>query len=474
MSAQVSATPAWRRVAARTLVVIASLLAFLAIFAIWLNRQALNTDNWTRTSSELLQRPVIRDQMATRLSDQLFSSVDVEEELRNALPARADALAAPAANALRTQVEKVARKALARPDVQALWADANRSAHEELLAVLHGGGSTVSTDQGQVVLDVRQLLAELQREVGVGGRLRKALPPSATRITVLESGQLRIAQNVVEAMRPLAIALLLASLVLVAIAIAIAPGWRRRGVRAYGIGFLAAGAAALLVRSVAGGAFVTSLASTAAARPAVDEVWVIATELLVNVAVATMAYGAVMVIGAWLAGPTRLATGTRRILAPYLREPWIAYSTLAVIVAAVVWWAPTPAWRNAVMVLILAALLAAGVEALRRQIIREFPTATREDAKRRHQERWAALVAAGRRGGGTVRASASRASQSASAALSGAREATVTRFAGPEDQRLGQLERLARLQEAGLLDDEELRAEKERILRADPDRLAAR
>lgn len=471
MPAQDSPTPAWRRVVARTLVVIAALLAFLAIFAIWLNRQALNTDNWTRTSSELLQKPVIRDQVATRLTDELFASVDIAQALRNVLPARADALAAPAANALRTQADKVAHNALARPDVQAAWQDANRAAHAELLAVLRGGGSTVSTDQGKVVLDTSRLLAQLQAEVGIGGRLRKVLPASATHITLFESKQLHTAQNVVKFLRPLAIGLILGSLVLAGIAIAIAPGWRRRGVRAYGIGFLVAGAAALLVRSVAGGAFVTSMASTAAAKPAVEEVWVIATALLVSVAVATIAYGVVMVSGAWLAGPTRLATATRRAVAPYLREPWMAYSALAVVVAAVVWWAPTPAWRNAIMVCILAALLAIGVEALRRQVIREFPTATREEAKRRHHERWASFVAASRRGGETVRASASRAAQSASGAVS-AGGAKVTQFGRPEDARLEQLERLARLREAGVIDADELRAEKERILRGEHDHLA--
>jgi hypothetical protein len=472
MSTQVSPTRAWRRVVARTLVVIASVLAFVAIFAIWLNRQALNTDNWTRTSSELLQHPVIRDQMAARLSDELFASVDVEQAVRDVLPARADVLAAPAANALRTQVEKRARKALARPDAQVLWANANRSAHEELMAVLRGGGSTVSTDQGKVVLDLRQLLGELQSQVGVGGRLRKVLPASATRITLLESSQLSTAQSVVKALRPLAVALILASLALASIALAIAPGWRRRGVRAYGIGFLVAGAAALLVRSVVGGAFVSSLASTAAAEPAVNEIWVTATGLLVNVAVAGMAYGAVMVTGAWLAGPTRLAVGARRALAPYLREPVIAYTVLAVVVAAVVWWAPTPAWRNAVVVALLAALLAAGVEALRRQMIREFPEATQGDAKRRYRERWTAFVAGSRRRGATVGASASRAAQSASGALSATSGAAVSRFAHPEDERLTQLERLARLREAGVIDDDDLRAEKQRILHADQDQLA--
>ena len=44
------------------LIVVASLLTFLAIFAVWANRQLLNTDNWTDTSTELLENRVIRDQ----------------------------------------------------------------------------------------------------------------------------------------------------------------------------------------------------------------------------------------------------------------------------------------------------------------------------------------------------------------------------------------------------------------------------
>ena len=110
--------------------------------------------------------------------------------LSDALPPRAQVLAAPAANALRTQVEKTARKALARPDVQALWADANRTAHEQLLAVLNGGGTTVSTQNGEVVLNLQDMLAKLQQETGIGGRLRKVLPASATQIRLFRSNQL--------------------------------------------------------------------------------------------------------------------------------------------------------------------------------------------------------------------------------------------------------------------------------------------
>ena len=182
---------------------------------------------------------------------------------------------------------------------------------------------------------------------------------------------------------------------------------------------------------------------------------------------ATIGYGVVMVLAAWLAGPTRVATATRRAVAPYWRSPVIAYSGLAVVFLILLWWAPTPAWRNAAMVLILLVLLAVGVEALRRQIIREFPDATREAANRRYRERWDNFVAGTRRRGGSLYAGASRTAQSATTALASTRDAATERLSSPqnpEDARLQQLERLAQLREAGILSDEELRAEKERIL----------
>jgi hypothetical protein len=463
----------WRRSVATILVIVASLLAFLAIFAIWLNRQALNTDNWTQTSSELLEQPVVRNQLAARLTDQLFEGVDVEQAVEEALPERAQALAAPAANALRTQVEKTARKALQRPDVQAAWADANRSAHEELMAVLDGGGTTVSTEGGTVVLDAKQLLALLQERVGVGGRLRKVLPASATQIGLFKSDDLGTAQDVVRVLRRLPVVLIVASLALVAVAMAVAPGWRRRALRAFGIGFVLAGVGALLVRSVAGDAFVSSLTSTAAAEPPVEQVWTIATGLLVDVAVAAIAYGLVMIVGAWCAGATRSAVAMRRFIAPYLREPVIAYSSLALVIAGLIWWAPTPAWRNGPLLLILVVLLVLGVEALRRQVIREHPTATRAEAARRHRERRAALLEAGRRRGEALRASASRTAHSAAAAVPTSREPATAPVTSPEDVRLERLERLASLRQAGILDDDELRVAKERIMNGAADTLPA-
>jgi hypothetical protein len=124
---------------------------------------------------------------------------------------------------------------------------------------------------------------------------------------------------------------------------------------------------------------VDSLASTESIKPAIGSAWGIGTSLLVEAAVATIAYGVVTVVAAWLAGPTSAAVATRRTLAPYLREPGYAYGALALLIALIIWWGPTPATRLVIPMLFLIALLALGTEVLRRQTAREFPNATRSE-----------------------------------------------------------------------------------------------
>jgi hypothetical protein len=442
-----------RRNVARVLIVLAALVAFLAIFSLWINRQILNTDNWTRSSTEMLDSPIVRAQLAGYLTDQLYANVDIEGQIRNALPDRAQALAAPAASALRTQVEKRANQALERPRVQELWENANRGAHQQLLAVLHGGGSTVSTQNGEVAIDLKQLLRETEQRVGVGGRLAKVLPEGATRIEVLRSNELDTAQKVGRGLEHLPLVLVALSLVLFGVALAASPGWRRNAVRAYGIGFVIAGIAALLAKSWAGNQAVSSLASTASMEPVVRVIWDIYTPLLTQAATATIFYGAIMIFGAWLAGPTSWATALRRVSAPYLREPAIAYGAFAVLVAAVVlWWAPTPAMHNPVTALLLVLLLGLGFEGLRRRTAREFPDADVHVATARHRQRLseAAGAVAGR-----ARAGTGAMVRQASAFTPGSE---------PEDDRLAQLERLRELRASGVLDEPEFQAEKQRIL----------
>jgi hypothetical protein len=372
MESEVARPP--RRNGARALVAVASLLAFVGLFAIWIDRQVFNTDNWTSASSQMLEVPAIRNETAAYLTDQLYKNVDVEGEIRDALPTRLQPLAGPAAGFLRDRVEMRAREALARPDVQQLWEKANRTAHEQLLQVLDGGGNVVSTQNGTVVLDLKALLDDLEQRAGFGGRAAAVLPASAAQITVLESDQLDTAQSVANVLDGLPIVLVALSLALFAAALLLAPDYRRRSLRGYGIGLLTAGVGALAVSAWVGDLLVDNLSKTASTETAIRGVWDIYDTLLLQAATATIGYGAVIVFCAWLAGPSSWAVAVRRPIAPYLRNWMIAYGALAVIVlVTIAWWAPTPATRNPVTAILLAGMLALGLEGLRRRTAKEFP-----------------------------------------------------------------------------------------------------
>jgi hypothetical protein len=424
-----------RRLLPLTLITVGSVLAFLAIFAIWANRQLLDTDNWTETSSQLLEDDEIRGQLAIFLVDQLYANVDVQAELERAAPPRLDALTGPAAGALRNVAVRGVDELLARPRAQAVWEEANRRAHTRLLQVVEdGGGDAVSTSGGAVTLNLGQLLQSLSTQLGVGQRVVDQLPPDAAQLEVLKSDELELAQDGVRLLKALAIVLVILGLGLMALGVYLARGWRREALRACGFGLILTGAAALIARSLAGGT-VVGLAQTAAVEPALEHTWSISTSLLVEAATATLMYGIVLVFAAWLAGRTAWATATRRGLAPFLREPRFAYGGLALIVLLLLAWGPTPAFRKPVLALILIALLALGVEALRRQTAREFPNASRDEAMRSMRRRWAAMRSRGDR----------------PAATNGS-------------ERLSELERLAALHKSGVLDDAEFKTQKARFL----------
>ena len=279
-----------RRRGALALVVVASLLAFPAILATWVNRQVLNTDNWTTTSTELLQNKLIRDQLTVFLVAKLYENVDVEAQVREALPPRVKPLAGPAANGLQDLAESTVRKLLARPQAQERWADANRAAHVALLRILEGGGPRVSTEGGVVTLDLRLLLEQVAARVGVGDRLAQALPASAAQVTILRSDQLGAAQTGLKVLRGLPIVLVALSLLLFGAALLLAPDWRRQALRAYGFGLLLAGLAVLVAQSIGGDQLVSALATTAAVRPAIAAAWTIATPLLSEAANAVTAH----------------------------------------------------------------------------------------------------------------------------------------------------------------------------------------
>ena len=102
------------------LIVAGLVLALVAAAAIWVERLALDEENFVETTSEVLESEEVQVVLSTFLVDQLYANVDVAAELRARLPAETKGLAAPLAGGLRQVAVRAADRALDSAAVHAL------------------------------------------------------------------------------------------------------------------------------------------------------------------------------------------------------------------------------------------------------------------------------------------------------------------------------------------------------------------
>ncbi len=467
-----------RRRTVKALVALGSVLAFLSVFAIWVERQALNTDDWVATSGKLLENSTIRKELSNYLVDQLYENVNVEKELKEILPGETKQFSGPLSGGLRQVAGDGAEKVLETSTAQGLWEKANRSTHEQLVEVLEEKGDTVSTENGEVKLNLGALLTNLADQVGIGGSLAEKLPPDAAQFTILRSDQLKTAQNITTAVKGLALLLSILTFVCFAGAIYLARDGRWVTVLFCGIGLIAAGFAAIVARHIAGGIVVGQLVTEDSVKPAANAAWGIATSLMTSIATTLIVVGVLFAIAGWLASPTGAARSVRRFCAPALRDwaPWV-YTGLAIVVCIYFLSSPTQGLRSFLTTLIVAGMAAFGIHELRKQTAEEFPDASYGDFFGRTRER---VVGAVKEANIPERASKLRlpevrrpaapgaeteAGETPTAASPPTAEApTATMPVDEEDARLARLERLASLRDKGVLTDEEFAAEKARLL----------
>ncbi len=366
-------SPRTRKILAWVLFVLGTLIVFVGSLTLWVKRQALDTDSWVNTSSNLLENDEVRSALSVYIVDQLYANADPQAVLEQRLPENLQGLAGPIAGALREPAVEGVDQFLQRPRVQALWEDVNRVAHQELLAVLNDETrGNITTGSGTVTLNLRTLVINIGTELGFGEELEARLPPDAGQVVILQSDQLEAAQTGVKAIKWMSALVIVIALACYAGAIWLAGG-RRSMLRNVGVALLVVGILLLVIRRAVGNYITDALASGESVRGAIDSSWLIGTSLLSEVAWALIVYGLVILLGTLLAGPWRYAARMRRAIGPTLRDrPGLVWGALAVVYLLLVLWGPVPALRNWVGILLLAGLVALGFEAFRRVVVGEL------------------------------------------------------------------------------------------------------
>lgn len=368
-----SAPSKGRRIGVRVLVWVTTVLAILGIFAVWSNRQLLNPNNWSSTSTQLLQNADVREATSNYLVEQLYANVNVEEEIKKRLPKEVQALAGPASGLVRTGATEVAKRALATAKVQEAWKAANRAADQTLVNIVEGRQGSVEINNGVVSLNLASVLTNITNRLGLP-EVASKLPANVAHLTVLKSKQIKAVQDIGKILKGLALVFTILIPVLYALAIFLAKGYRRRTLMNVGFAAVIAGVFVFVLRTLVVNQVANSLVKTESVKPAAHAALSIATSILSDIAGAFVVIGIPLIVAAWFAGPSKYATRAREFIAPFLRDrPECTYAIVAAILLLVFIWNPIPSTGKLAGIIVYSALAFFGAYLLRRQTAEEFP-----------------------------------------------------------------------------------------------------
>lgn len=151
----------WRGPVAGLLAFISSLLLVVTVTAAWTNTTALNTSKFVARVAPVIDDPAVQNGVATELSDQLISVLNVQGRVDKLLPGYLQFLGAPIAGQVDTLVHQQVAKAVASEQFRKVWVAALTLAHEQIVQSLKGHPSSVTIVNGQVYVNLVSVLSEV-------------------------------------------------------------------------------------------------------------------------------------------------------------------------------------------------------------------------------------------------------------------------------------------------------------------------
>ena len=257
---------------------LAGVSAVAAVTSAWTRNQLRDEDTWAATSQALLDDPLVREEVADALAEQVMESSGAQDMIEGVLPGPLGRLADPIARGATDLLGQAALQLVATQFFADAWDSAVRSSHAELLAALDGEGRFTQIDDQGVQLDLGSTLDQLRKVLhdrGVTVFDSVDLDAIDVQLLLIDAPGIERVRELLDVLDVLVVVLPIAAIVLAVAGLLVA---RRRAwaVTAGGIGGLvAAGAIYLLVEGGRGEAvdqLSGGILGRSAARAFVDHV----------------------------------------------------------------------------------------------------------------------------------------------------------------------------------------------------------
>ncbi len=302
------------------LLVLGILLAPLTTVAIFAKSQINNTDRYIETVEPLASDPAIQEAVEDFIVTQLFKAVDVPQLAADALPAKAQFLAAPLAQGVRTLTANVVQRFLDSPEFVKLWNAANRAAHEKIVSAFTGetttGNKAVMVKNDVVTLNLGPVIAEASKRLGAGDLSifdKVEIPVASKEFKILDASSLVPIRTGVSFLGTLAWVLPLL-MILAFIGAALLARDRRRGTIRSGVTIAVTAGAIIVLLNIGRTLFANVLAGKSLSSEAATALYSTVLRFVHGSLVAVMAIGLIIAFSAWVSGPAGAAVRLRATL----------------------------------------------------------------------------------------------------------------------------------------------------------------
>ena len=150
----------WRSVVAAVCGVLAVVCLTLALIGVWARATVFDSDKVGEIVSTALSDPEVTAGLATWVTDEVFTAIDVESALSNVLPGNLDRLAPTITAGAESVVDRGLTRRSPTRTVQQALTEAVERAHSALMQLLSGDGLVdgITVEDGAVTVNLLPLV----------------------------------------------------------------------------------------------------------------------------------------------------------------------------------------------------------------------------------------------------------------------------------------------------------------------------
>ena len=314
----------WRRIGATLLILVSCLLAPLSVVAVWARSEVTDSDRYVDTVAPLAKDPAIQQAVTNNLTNLVFQYVDVQgittqaltalsqrDILPPAVAAQVQALSGPIVSGVQNFAHDRIEQLVTSDAFAQAWEEANRSAHQQLVAALEGQSGSVTVQNNAVSVNLATFVNTVkQRLIERGFSLAERIPTVNATFTIFESADVGKVQKAFNLLDTLGYWLPFVLLALAGLGIYLAPNHRLAFIWT-GLGVALAGLVTALALQYARSRYLQGVPAAVLPPDAAAVIFDTIVRYLREAIRSLALVGLLFAIGAFLTGPSVAATTVR-------------------------------------------------------------------------------------------------------------------------------------------------------------------